>query len=119
MPYFAISSALKGALTSFSLSLAEELKGEGVRVCVVLPGAVYTRPDVVEYIKKQGLWGRIAAKSPDFIAKKSLQALERGRRKYIPGIANKLMRVFTAFIPQRLKLKFIASRWKRTEKDAF
>lgn len=119
MPYFAIYSALKGALTSFSLALAEELKAQGVRVCAVLPGSVYSRPDVVEYIKKQGLWGRIAAKSPEFIAKKSLRAAARGRRKYIPGLANKLMRAFTSFVPQRLKLKFIARRWSRTEKDAF
>lgn len=119
MPYFAIYSALKGALTSFSVSLAAELKGQNVTVTAVLPGAVYTRPDVVEYIKTQGSWGRIAAKSPQFIAEHSLKAAERGKVKYIPGVANKLMRAFTALIPQRIKLWFIVKKWSRTEKDAF
>lgn len=85
----------------------------------VLPGAVRTRPDVIEYIKKQGLWGRIAAKSPEFVAKRSLKAASRGRAVYIPGVANRLLRAFTAPIPLKLKLKFIAKRWSRTEKDAF
>ena len=119
MPYFAVYSALKGALTSFSLALNEELNGSGAPVTAVLPGAVYTRPDVVEYIKTQGLWGKIAAKSPEFVAERSIRAADRGRAKYIPGFANKLMRAFTVFIPQKLRLKFIAKRWSKTEKDAF
>ena len=119
MPYFAIYSALKGALTSFSVALARELRGQGVTVTAVLPGAVYTRPDVVEYIRAQGIWGKIAAKSPEYVAQRSLRAAARGKIKYIPGFANKLMRVFTALIPQRLKLTFIAKRWSRTQKDAF
>ena len=119
MPYFAIYSALKGALTDFSVALSRELKGTGVSVTAVLPGAVYTRPDVVEYIKKQGIWGKIAAKSPQFVAKHSLAAADRGKVKYIPGVANKLMRAFTALIPMRLKLRFIAKKWSKTKKDAF
>ena len=119
MPYFAIYSALKGALTSFSVALSRELKGTGATVTVVMPGAVYTRPDVIEYIKTQGLWGKIAAKSPQYVAKHSLKAAERGKLKYIPGVANKFMRIFSALIPQRLKLRFIAKRWSRTQKDAF
>ncbi len=119
MPYFAIYAALKGALTSFSLAVGEEYKGSGVTVTAVLPGAVYTRPDVKEYIKKQGVWGKIAAKTPEFVAKKSIKAAEKGKRKYIPGAANKAMRVFAALIPERIRLKFIAAKWSKTEKDAF
>ena len=119
MPYFAIYSALKGALTSFSVALSRELKGTGATVTAVLPGAVYTRPDVVEYIKAQGLWGRLAAKSPDYVAERGLKAAERGKVKYIPGFANKLMRAFTLLIPMRLKLAFIAKKWSKTQKDAF
>ena len=37
MPYFAIYSATKAALTAFSLALREEMKGKGVRVTAVLP----------------------------------------------------------------------------------
>lgn len=119
MPYFAVYSSLKGALTDFSVALSRELKGCGVTVTAVLPGAVYTRPDVIEYIKAQGLWGRIAAKPPAYVASKSLDAAARGKVRYVPGAANKLLRAFTALLPERLLVAFIASRWKKTQKDAF
>ena len=119
MPYFAIYSALKGALTSFSISLREEMKGKGVFVTAVLPGAMPTRDDIKEQIKGQGLWGKLAVKSPQFVAKKSLLAVRKNRRKIIPGFWNKVMNFGTKCIPLSLKLKFIASRWSKISKDAF
>ena len=119
MPYFAIYSATKAALTDFSLALREEMKGKGVRVTVVLPGAMPTRADIREQIKGQGSWGRLAAKSPDFVAEKSLKAVSRNRGKIIPGFWNKAMAAGTKFIPQSWKLRFIARRWSKISKDAF
>ena len=119
MPYFAIYSAAKGALTSFSLALAEELRGSGVDVCVVLPGAIHTRPDVEEYIRTQGLWGKIAAKTPRFVALKALEASERGKRMVIIGTANRALYYLSKFVPARLMRKMIAIKWSRTQKDAF
>ena len=64
MPYFAIYSATKGALTSFSQALRAEMKGQNVAVTAILPGAMPTREDIKEQIKGQGLWGKLAAKTP-------------------------------------------------------
>ena len=119
MPYFAIYSATKRALTSFSIAFREEMKGKGVKVTAVLPGAMPTREDVKEQIKGQGLWGRVAAKSPEWVAQKSLEAVAKNKRTYIPGMANKLMNVATKLIPLSWKLKFIAKRWSKISKDAF
>ncbi len=118
MPYFALYSAAKGALTSFSLALSEELKGKAY-VLALLPGSIYTRDDVKEYIRSLGFWGKFAAKSPEYVAFKALKASDKGKRKYIPGFANKLMCALTRLVPQRLRLKYIARRWSKTEKDAF
>lgn len=119
MPYFALYSASKCALTNFSVALNAELKGKGVTVTAIIPGAIYTRPDVKEYIKTQGLWGRIAAKSPSYVARKSLKAARRGKAKYIVGFANKFLYNAGKIIPQSIKLKAIARRWSKTRKDAF
>lgn len=119
MPYFAIYSATKGALTSFSLSLREEMRRAGVKVTAVLPGAIPTRDDVKEQIKGQGLWGKIAAKSPRFVAEKSLKAVAKNKGKTVIGFANKCMNIFTKLVPLPLMLKFIAKRWGRISKDAF
>lgn len=67
MPYFAIYSATKNALTFFSQALREEMKGKGVFVTAVLPGAIPTREDIRAQIKGQGLWGKLAAKSPQAV----------------------------------------------------
>ena len=119
MPYFAIYSAAKGALTSFSVALREEVKKKGVKVTAVLPGAMPTREDVKAQIKGQGLWGRIAAKSPRWVAEKSLKAVQKNKRKYIPGFGNKLMNLGTKLLPLSWKLAFIAKRWSKISKDAF
>lgn len=119
MPYFAIYSATKGALTSFSLALREEMKGKNVHVTAVLPGAMPTRDDIKTQIKGQGLWGRLAAKSPEWVAEKSLKAVAKNRGKIIPGFWNKMMRISTSLLPLRVKLIFIAKRWSKIEKDAF
>ena len=119
MPYFAIYSATKSALTSFSVALREEVKKQNVAVTAILPGAMPTREDIKAQIKGQGLWGRLAVKSPQAVAKCSLKAVRKNKKKVIVGFWNKVMRVFTAFIPNGLKLKFIAKRWSKISKDAF
>ena len=119
MPYFAIYSATKSALTSFSVSLREECKHKGIYVTAVLPGAMPTRDDVKEQIKGQGLWGKLAAKSPQWVARYALKAVAKNKRKVIPGGWNKAIRIATACIPLSWKLHFIAKRWSKISKDAF
>ena len=119
MPYFAIYSATKGALTSFSQALREEMRKKGVYVTAVLPGAMPTREDIKAQIKGQGLWGRLAVKTPESVAKKSLRAVDKNKRKIIVGFWNKAMRVATCWMPTSWRLRFIAKRWGKITKDAF
>lgn len=119
MPYFAIYSATKAALTSFSVALREECRGQNVAVAAVLPGAMPTREDIKEQIKGQGLWGKLAQKSPEWVAEYSIKAVKKNRRKVIPGFWNKVMRIGTACLPLSWKLRFIAKRWSKITKDAF
>jgi short-subunit dehydrogenase len=95
------------------------MRRAGVKVTAVLPGAIPTRDDVKEQIKGQGLWGKIAAKSPRFVAEKSLKEVAKNKGKTVIGFANKCMNIFTKLVPLPLMLKFIAKRWGRISKDAF
>lgn len=119
MLYFALYSATKCALTSFFTSLHYELKSQKAKVTVVLPGGVYTRPDIIEDIKNQGLWGKLSSKKPEFVAEKSLKALSKNKIKYIPGFFNKLLNFLMRIAPKKIVLSFIAKRWKKINKDAF
>ena len=119
MPYFAIYSATKGALTSFSKAIAAEYRGKGVYVTAVLPGSIYTRADVIQYINSLGAWAKFAAKQPQFVVKKSLAASERGKSCVVIGGANRLALLAARLVPERLRLRFIARKWSATRKDAF
>jgi len=119
MPYFALYSATKALLTNFFTSLHYELKGEGVKVTVVLPGGVPTRPDIIEDIKEQGVWGKLSSKPASFVAEKSLKAVSKNKIKYIPGGFNKFLNFVMKLAPQSIRLNFIAKRWKKQTKDAF
>lgn len=119
MPYFALYSATKCMLLNFFTALHYELKKDKVKVTVIMPGGVPTRPDIIEDIKGQGLWGKLSAKSPAFVAEKSLKAVRKNKIKYIPGGFNKFLYFIMKIAPKKIVLKFIANRWKKQTKDAF
>ncbi len=119
MPYFAVYSGTKALLTNVFTSLHYELKKDGVKVTTVLPGGVYTRPDIVEQIKEQGLWGKLSAKTPEFVAERSLKAVKKNKMIYVPGGFNKFLYFLMKIAPKRIVLGFIAKRWKTQKKDAF
>lgn len=119
MPYFALYSATKAMLINFFTSLHYELKKSGVKVTVVMPGGVPTRPDLIEDIKRQGLWGKLSAKPASFVAEKSLKAVNKNKIKYIPGGFNKFLNFVMKLVPKCIVLKFIAKRWSKQTKDAF
>lgn len=118
MPYFALYSATKKALEQFSSALRTEWRGKAKVTCL-LPGAIPTRPDVIENIRTQGVWGKLAALPPEKVAKAGLNAVRRNRRTVIVGFWNKIMRFATALVPLSVKMRWIARRWSKTEKDAF
>lgn len=118
MPYFALYSAAKKALWQFFAALRVEYRGRAKITCV-LPGAIPTRRDVVENIRAQGLWGKLAALPPETVARRSLKAVNKNKRSVVIGFWNKLMRVMTAPLPLSWKMRFIAKKWSRTEKDVF
>lgn len=119
MPYFAIYSATKSMIINLFTALHYELKKDGVKVTVVMPGGIPTRPDIIEDIKCQGLWGKLSSLPPKTVAEKSLKALKKNKVKYIPGGFNKFLNFIMKLAPQKVKLKFIANRWSKQTKDAF
>ena len=70
-------------------------------------------------MSKQGLWGRIAAKTPMDVAAKGLNAANRGKTIDVPGVANKLLYFATKLLPPRLRIAACAAVRKNMQKDAF
>ena len=95
------------------------MKNEGVKITTVLPGGIPTRPDIIEEIKKQGIGGRLSAKPPEFVVKKSLKAVKKNKTICVPGAFNKFLYFMIKIAPKRIVLNFIAKRWRSHNKDAF
>ena len=119
MPYFGVYSATKAALINFFNALRVELKNDKMKITTVLPGSVETRPDVIKDIKKQGLTGRLSKKTPEYVAEKSLEALKKNKRIFVPGLYNKIVYFFNKITPQTLAEIIVAKKFKIKEKDAF
>lgn len=66
--YKTVYPASKTFINYFSRGLNEELKGTGVFVSVVHPGAMKTSQDIVERINKQGFLGRLSLQRPEKVA---------------------------------------------------
>lgn len=119
MPYFALYSACKGALTDFSVALSAEMRKKNVSVTAIIPGSVYTREDVKDYINSLGFIARKSAKTPEYVVAKSLKAADKGKKRKIIGGLNKLIYALSKVTPQSVKLRYIARSRSRVEKDVF
>ncbi len=119
MPYFSLYSATKCALINFFDGLRYEYKGKGVYFTTLMPGSVPTRPDIVEDIKKQGLTGKLSAKTPEYVVKAALKALKKHKKYCIPGLYNKIVYFFSKITPYSLKAKIVAKKFSKKQKDHF
>jgi short-subunit dehydrogenase len=97
-PHFAVYAASKAFVLSFTEALAEEVKGSGVRILALCPGAAKTEMSV--FSQNEGLLGKLPSFSADKIVKTALRALERGRVVTIVGWLNRMLVFLNRFVPR-------------------
>ena len=102
-PHFALYAAGKAFVLSFTEALAEELKGSGVRVLALCPGAAKT--EMTDFSHNQGLLGRLPSLGADQIVQTALRALEHGRVVKIVGWLSRMLVFQNRFLPR------FAVRW--------
>ena len=93
-------SATKAFLRNFTRSLHVELKGKGVYVTDVTPGAINTGLyNIRPWLTKMGLvLGYIV--EPDYLARRAVRAMMKGRAKVsIPGVWNTILLALVALVP--------------------
>ena len=109
-PGITLYSATKAYLKSFGKSISHELRPAGVLVTTVCPAAV----DTGLYPLGPGLrkWGRRLGfiQTPEWLVRRALRALFRGRRIISPGAMNVLVPPLVAALPDRL-IDRLGKRW--------
>jgi short-subunit dehydrogenase len=110
-PYSATYAATKAYVTSFTESLAEELRDTGVHVQALCPG--FTR---TEFQERAGIdvsdLPEVAWMSAEDVVESSLVALLRGEIIHVPGRANKVAAALLGLAP-RAALRRVAGAMMR------
>jgi hypothetical protein len=78
-------SATKAYVTTFSESIAAELRGTGVHITVVKPGFTYTEMGGEEAPDPSSFLGRHLWLQADRVARDAVDAVEKGRMICVPG----------------------------------
>lgn len=117
MPYPTISlyGPTKSFLRKFSCALRHELKGSGIFVTCLIPGATFTALFNTEHINVPLAMRLGIMKKPDDVARIGVRALFKNRPVRIPGGLNKFVVYFFPLIPGCL-IAWIYKRVKIREK---
>ena len=112
VPMMATYAATKAFVTSFTESVAEEVRGTGARVVALCPG--FTRTEFGDHV------GAEAAGVPDFlwmdvdpVVDSALSALDRGQVLAIPGLLNQATVATTRMVPRSVVRRFVGLVSKR------
>ena len=97
-PHFAVYAASKAFVLSFTEAVAEEVKGSGVRILALCPGAAKTEMSVFSH--NEGLLGKLPSLSADKIVRTALNSLERDRVVTIVGWLNRMLVFVNRFVPR-------------------
>jgi len=106
-PFKTVYGATKSLLLNFSHSLRGELKGRGLNISVLCPGAVLTNQEVQERIERAGRLAMAAALTPEKVARFAIKKLFKGKAVIVPGRFNRYLNRLGMFIPNFLQQKAI------------
>jgi len=98
-PYFAVYGATKAFVTSFSVALARELSGSGVRVLAHCPGPTRTEFNDVSDMRAGAGQAEFLYMSAERCVAIGLRALERGRWVKVTGLMNAIGAFFSRRSP--------------------
>lgn len=100
-PFMAVYYAAKAYVISFSQAIAEELRGSGVTVTCLCPGATETgfadRANV-----KGTLLFRLPKANPGAVARTGYRAMMNGKELAVPGLSNNLVAIASKITPRRV-----------------
>lgn len=95
----ALYAASKAFILRWSRALRLELKGTGVSVTAVCPGAVITSFTERAGMQAMDDLARKFGTPPEPVAKSAVSAMLAGKPEVVPGILNRITRVFQGIMP--------------------
>jgi short-subunit dehydrogenase len=115
-PFMAVYYAAKAYVLSFSEALAEELRGSGVTVTCLCPGATATGFADRAEMRDSALY-KLPAADAAAVAKAGYRGMLRGKRVVVPGISNKVVALSPHITPRGLLLKLSRNLVEQPNKE--
>jgi len=113
LPGFTTYAASKAFVLSFTEALNYEFKG-AIRIMVLCPG-----PAKTEFFNQAGVSKmKLKEMDPEKVVKAALHAFEKGRRIYIPGMANRFIVFIQRFVSNTVVMKFAAKLFYNESKHS-
>ncbi len=114
-PLMNIYYASKAYIHFFSEALANEVKGTGVTVTVLLPGLFNTNfaSSAARYSGSAEKKEKIVTTTVEQVARTALKGMMKGRIRVIPGFSNKLLALAPRFLPRN----FVLSALRRIQES--
>jgi len=108
LPRQATYSGSKAFVLNFTEALSADLNVTGVTATALCPGRVPTEFGEAAGISPELHEGpRVVYKPPDEVARTAIEALAKGRRLVVPGLANKLGTVFGHYTPRSVAIPLL------------
>ena len=99
VPYMGVYAATKAFILSFTEALSHEIRGSGVRLQALCPGPTATEFLEVSETHSGLLVTKMPMLSAGDVVKASLDGLDRGKLRVIPGLGNRLLPQLLRFSP--------------------
>jgi uncharacterized protein len=115
LPFMATYAASKAFVLNFTLALAGELAGTGVKVSALCPGPVRTEFQAVAN-NEHGRLPNFAYLDAETVVAQGITAAENGRSMHIAGVINFLTAQSTRLMPRSL-ISFVSRRIYRPNVD--
>ncbi len=112
--YKTVYPASKAFVYSFSLGLREELKGSGVHVSVVCPGAMPTNTEIIKRIEDQGFYGKLILADTEKTAGRCIKGVLAKKRLIR---VNTGIWVLSKLLPIRLKVSLVTRTVRKEVKS--
>ncbi|MEO7096427.1 MAG: SDR family oxidoreductase [Polyangiales bacterium] len=101
VPNMALYAASKAFVRNFTEAVHDELRGTGVTATCVCPGGTETDFHAQAGAGNYGWVANASMMSAEACATRSVRAMLKGKRTYIPGLINKLSCFGVRFVPRR------------------
>ena len=112
MPYQALYGGTKAFLTNYAHALRHELRKDGIKVGVFLPGGIVTEMTKLSGLDRIYGSGDVGMMEATACARYAVDALRKGSAVTIPGASNHIMATLMGSFPKSLVVPVVARLYR-------